>query len=252
MNKYTLLIVSFLIFTTISFSQIHSGEVIYKIKERDSILQQVLDSPEISSDVHALEYTKSLFSDVRRSFPYLNYRLSFTTQEALFQVATTYMAGDAGMDINKSLNMTNSNGIFYTNIVENMRLHERNYLDKDWLIKDKADVVEWEITNETKQIQGYTCYKAVADGPSDEIAWSEVIAWFAPDIPFQFGPLDYVGLPGLILELDYGFYTFYADKIDFSNQRIEIKRPTKGKLLNRKEYDKQIKEMTDRLKGGSR
>lgn len=252
MKKYIILIVNFLIFNLVGFTQIQSGEVIYKIKERQSVIQEALDVPEVSSNIHALEFTKSYFADVRKTLPNLSYRLNFTKNEASFQATTKHMASDTGVDLNKSLTFTRSNGSFYTNTKENLRLHQRNYLNKDWLIKDKVKAIEWEITNETKQIQGYTCYKAVADGPSEEVGWKEVIAWFTPDIPFQFGPLDYAGLPGLILEVEYGFYTFYADTIDFSDENKNIKRPSKGELLDRLEYDKKIKELSDKFKMGSR
>lgn len=252
MKHYILLIASFLFFNSDGFTQIQSGEVVYKIKERGSVIQEALDVPEVSSNIHALEFTKSYFADVRKALPNVRYRLNFTKNEASFQTTTKHMASDTGVDLNKALTFTRSNGSFYTNTKENLRLRQHNYLNKDWLIKDKVNTIEWEVTNKTKQIQGYTCYKAVADGPSEEIGWKKVIAWFAPEIPFQFGPLDYAGLPGLILEVEYGFYSFYADTIDFSNEDKNIKRPSKGELLDRLEYDKKIKELSDRFKRGSR
>ena len=54
----------------------------------------------------------------------------------------------------------------------------------------------WEITEEQKTIDNYTCQKAVCTfgGRTYE-------AWFAPDIPISDGPWKFYGLPGLILEV---------------------------------------------------
>ncbi len=65
----------------------------------------------------------------------------------------------------------------------------------------------WEITNETKTIQGYTVRKAVGESieiPKDDPAYyGKVYAWFTDEIPIPAGPERYVGLPGLILEIEY-------------------------------------------------
>ncbi len=57
-------------------------------------------------------------------------------------------------------------------------------------------------------------------------------AWFTPDIPFQFGPIIYSGLPGMILELKQGYYIFTAQEIEFSQKDIIIAKPTKGKNID--------------------
>lgn len=73
--------------------------------------------------------------------------------------------------------------------------------------------IDWKITDETKEIEGYKAIKAVATAFNDDpnATWSDgtpsdkgqVIAWFAPEIPISAGPEGYVGLPGLIVLLNY-------------------------------------------------
>lgn len=64
---------------------------------------------------------------------------------------------------------------------------------------------KWEITEETKIIDTYKCYKAILtvenlDRQGNSVE-QKIIAYFSPSLPFRAGPLDYYGLPGLILEV---------------------------------------------------
>lgn len=76
----------------------------------------------------------------------------------------------------------------------------------------------WTLINETKTVGDYRCYKAtlkrsiVLDGKLKDY---QVIAWFSPELPYEFGPKEFGGLPGLILELQDDKVTFMASKIEF-------------------------------------
>jgi len=64
-----------------------------------------------------------------------------------------------------------------------------------YIYKDELHPQNWQITDSTKNILGYTCQMAVSDFRGRR--W---IAWFAPDIPISDGPWKLSGLPGLIME----------------------------------------------------
>lgn len=83
----------------------------------------------------------------------------------------------------------------------------------------------WVITDETKEISGYLCVKAIRmdidiDAKNDNRK-SPVIAWFTPELPFSFGPQNYGGLPGLILELQTQHELFSVTNIEL-NTEVEI------------------------------
>ncbi|EIM72987.1 hypothetical protein A3SI_18829 [Nitritalea halalkaliphila LW7] len=85
----------------------------------------------------------------------------------------------------------------------------------------------WQLTNETKEILGYTCQKAVLPkehGFADH-QMGDVIAWFTPGIEAQLGPNKYTGLPGLILQITYTEWTGHgaiATKIKQVDREISL------------------------------
>lgn len=114
-----------------------------------------------------------------------------------------------------------------TNAIEMIRdVHRKNFL-----VTDQINY-SWEITNETKQIQNYTCYKATTSfrGNTFEV-------WFTPDIPINAGPWKWYGLPGLIVEAtDTDQSVVYKlEKIEPLNETIPF--PSKNlKRITLKEY----------------
>lgn len=73
---------------------------------------------------------------------------------------------------------------------------EEDYFDiTPWKYKEMWEKPEWQISEESKEILGYQCFKASTDYRGRR--WT---AWFAPEIPVQEGPWKLCGLPGLILE----------------------------------------------------
>ena len=93
----------------------------------------------------------------------------------------------------------------------------------------------WEITKEYKMILGYKCFKAKMEYKTYdkymEPLWVPVEAWFTPEISVSTGPLDFDGLPGLILEATWDKRIIYfATKIE-SREDIKIEIPTAKKQL---------------------
>lgn len=87
-------------------------------------------------------------------------------------------------------------------IMEELRILDKGKLKASW-----KPNYNWKITDETKTIKGFFVKKAVAESievPKDDPAYyGKVYAWFTEEIPIPAGPDRYVGLPGLILEIEY-------------------------------------------------
>lgn len=111
------------------------------------------------------------------------------------------------------------------------------------LLKSEALSSGWTILTETKLIDKYLCYKAEYKKPRINRFGKEIIltitAWFAPSLPYSFGPIDFHGLPGLILELQQSYTTYLATKIMLQDKELEIEFP-QGKTITSQEYDKKL------------
>lgn len=111
------------------------------------------------------------------------------------------------------------------------------------LITSKTKEFSWSITSETKFIDKYLCYKAIYKidylAGDNKLKTRFITAWFAPSLPFPYGPKEYYGLPGLILELQEYDTVFLATKIELSDQILEISFP-QGKTITEEEYIKRI------------
>ena len=68
------------------------------------------------------------------------------------------------------------------------------------------------------------------------------IVWFTPQIPVSFGPLDFNGLPGLVIGVEMaGGRTFSASKIVLNpNEKMEIIKPTKGKRISEAQFKERL------------
>ena len=90
----------------------------------------------------------------------------------------------------------------------------------DKIFKKTPKKNNWILQDETKKIEGYQCYKAVnvySVENGDKVFSHPVVAWFCPELPYQYGPNGYGNLPGLILELQVRNVVFGAYKIELSN-----------------------------------
>lgn len=105
-------------------------------------------------------------------------------------------------------------------------------------VKEKDIVFNWVITEETKKIGKYLCYKATTKnfrGRNYEV-------WFTYDIPVPTGPWKFHGLPGLILEVhdDKDIINISFNSIKQNNKtKAYYAIPTSEEVYNLDEYLKE-------------
>lgn len=91
------------------------------------------------------------------------------------------------------------------------------HLDSAYHVYDSMPELNWEITDETENILGFTCKKATV-----KYRGSSISAYFTEEIPIPFGPWKFDGLPGLILKVvsdDYNGISWVATSIQYPYEK---------------------------------
>ena len=186
------------------------------------------------------------------------YILTFNKEESTFKEDEKLDAMSGATD---SWGKNFTPGEQYKNVKTNTLLQNQEFYGKQFLVTDELLKIEWKMTTETKQIGKYMCFKATASIPSADLTWydfswsnstevegeeqeikmSEVEAWYSTQIPVSQGPLEYWGLPGLILEVNVGTTTMLCSKIIMNpEEKTKIEAPEKGKVISKKDYQTTI------------
>lgn len=233
-----------LILCSITFVQAQttfkSGKLTYSV-EPPKTLMQFMDTTAMGQAFKAI--AKRQFNAVKSGASFLNFTLIFNDNEALFYRQPT-MTNDNGIDLNRIAKATGAEGKFYSNKSADKSIQQLQSRGKYVRIKSNFQQLKWHLQPETKIIQGYRCQKATAAAIflNQFKKKTTITAWFCPELPFQFGPRGVSGLPGLILELHYNHYSFYATQLELSDKNQEIPALTKGKLFTKKSYAKHLRQ----------
>lgn len=235
--KKIILLLSLLCTVKITTAQNLSGEVTYKkeslryLSEDEDWLKKNEKDPVYIKNVIAIDKnTKLILEDLR-------FKLTFTKNESIFK-ADEFLELEKNRFFWAAIGPEGSN-IYYTNIKNDENLRQVDAYGELFLVKYAK--TEWELTNEFKNIGDFKCFKATAKdiiNGSKGIVVLEVVAWYAPELNIPFGPLGFVGLPGLIVELEYRNLRYSADKIDIKPKAENtIKKPTQGIKVTKEEFD---------------
>lgn len=127
---------------------------------------------------------------------------------------------------------------FYSNLNEQVVFNRKEALGEVFIVKQK--LFNWNITNEEKKIGEYYCKKAIGIKKvinSKGVFNHKVEAWFTTEIPINFAPENYRGLPGLIIELTDNIFLYKVKKIEFNKGKYNINKPIKGKHVTYEELN---------------
>jgi GLPGLI family protein len=178
--------------------------------------------------------------------------------------------------------INSGDGKRYTNLKSQTALSEQEIFGKEFIVTEALRKWDWKMTDETKKIGNYTCYKAtalvkvtdeqraayeenkkkMAQNPKrvliiDEPQDYEITAWYTPDIPVGHGPEGFWGLPGLILETNDGQRVTLCSKITLNpKEKVIIDIPKTGEKVTQQEFEsireKKMREMEEMHEGRSR
>ncbi|MFT7120081.1 MAG: GLPGLI family protein [Neolewinella sp.] len=190
----------------------------------------------------------------------LKFNLNFNEFSSLFQVNE-----QAGFSIDEDLEhttaviiATNARDRYFLNHKEKIRLTRASIENSPVNVVESYKKHTWTLTGNEKCVEGRKLLEATTPNITTDRNGDEAIhlvrVWYAPDLPFSFGPLGYDGLPGLIMELRFGpkFTSgFTAIEIDISKQEKAkpIRKPKATADITEGDFQRRILELRQQRGG---
>jgi len=276
---YTLLFLS--VFITSNAQKDFQGMAVYETKTSTSdISSRMQGNKEITPEMQKMieERMKKMFEKT--------FVLNFDKSASIYKEEEKLDApGQAQGGMRMMSSMMGGGGTYYKNVKEKKYIVDKEFMGKEFLVKDSLPQLDWKMESETRVIGGYNCFKATAVRPvstsdfrnlkpkkQDEAKVGEVkkedtskktnfmdefelpkeitiTAWYTPEIPVNQGPESYWGLPGLILEVNDGKTVILCSKVVLNaKEKAEIKAPTNGKIISQKDYDETVVKKMQEIK----
>ena len=272
-----------LAFITSNAQKDFQGIAVYESKTSTSDFKSRLDgNKEITPEMQKMieERMKKMFEKT--------FILNFDKSTSIYKEEEKLDApgqGQQGGGFKMMSSMMGGGGTYYKNVKEKNYTVDKEFMGKEFLVKDSLPKLNWKMESETKMIGGYNCFKATAVRPVSQSDFrnfrpkkqeeakegeakkddkekktnfmddfdlpKEIIitAWYTPEIPVNQGPESYWGLPGLILEVNDGKTVILCSKIVLnSKDKVEIKAPTNGKAISQKDYDETVVKKMEEMK----
>jgi GLPGLI family protein len=222
-NLLTVLLASFVV--QVANAQIKEGKIVF---------EQKIDLHRRMQD----EQMKAMVPQFRTS----KFELNFADNQSMYKMQEeepdiAENTGNGGI----VMRFGGANTEYYRNFATQKQVEKRELGDKDYIIEDSLQHINWKLLDETKTILGYHCKKA--SGKTER--GSDVDTWYTEEIPVSSGPETFHGLPGMILQVDINKEEFVitAVNIEKSADKKELKVPAKGKKITPGEFAVKQKEL---------
>ena len=251
--------------TTTATAQMKEGKISY---ERKINMHRNLPDPQMKSMVPEFRTDKFelIFNESVSLFR------SVVDDEAPDPFANAGGGGGGGMRMNFRMPTANT----YTDMAKQMQYEERAFFEKEFLIVDSLKQYKWKLSEETKTIAKQLCKKATTmitapqmrmrvsmgrggENNTDTTAntprapkETELVVWYAENIPVSFGPDNYSGLPGVIMEIDQdnGATVTTAVEVSAKYPKKELVAPTKGDKMNRVQFQENMQKLMQEMQRG--
>lgn len=169
--------------------------------------------------------------------------LTFSKNKALFTPIIEEAPSQNNMFWSASPTIQQNN-VTYTDLTTGLSVTQKKAFEELFLVTDSTRKIKWKITDEKRDIAGYSCRRANAV-IMDSVY---VVAFYTDDILVSAGPESFTGLPGMILgvALPHDNITWFATKVtDIQVPENKVMPPAKGKVLNNKQLRAKLEEAMD-------
>ncbi len=275
MKKIVICFVFFLSFMQTQAQKDFQGMAVYESKTSTSeFKERMAGNKDMNPDMQKMieERMKKMFEKT--------FVLNFDKSASIYKEEEKLDApGGQGGGMRMMSSMMGGGGTYYKNVKDKFYSVDKEFMGKEFLVKDSLPKLDWKMESESRVIGGYTCFKATAVRPASQSDFRNfrpkkeekkevdakdskteektkktnfmddfdlpkevtITAWYTPEIPVNQGPESYWGLPGLILEVNDGKTVILCSKVVLNaKDKVEIKAPSNGKVITQKEYDETV------------
>ncbi len=228
-----------LLFSIAVFSQQEFSGRVYYTFSMEIFSKKEMDSVSIKTKGKSKKINK-LVNDTFKNIKDVTVVLEFANGESLSSLKEEMMV-EGKPKFNLARILAGGESKYYLNHKKKDYFYQTHTLGEEMRVEMKPK--KWEITQETKKIGGYVCYKAIDIESANKK--KKPVVWFTPQIPVNAGPKNNFGLPGLILKIEQYRSSYTAVKIELNpSEKITIKKPSKGKRISYEEYTKLLERMS--------
>jgi GLPGLI family protein len=178
-------------------------------------------------------FMQSVYEQYRKTKPQfkkLKSILTFTSDNSLFKPIEEEDSANGFLNLDPLIQQNNT---IYSDLIHVVTVTQKKVYEEIFLVKDSPRKINWKITDETREIAGYTCRRANAI-IMDSVY---VVAFYTDLIPVSIGPESFSGLQGMILgiALPHENITWFATKVnDSSVPPNSLTPPSKGRSVDKK------------------
>ncbi|MGZ3884561.1 MAG: GLPGLI family protein [Bacteroidia bacterium] len=138
-------------------------------------------------------------------------------------------------DLRERMSWATSKNVVYQDFNSGRRFTIKTIWGEALNLTDTLFIRKWKITDNTRNIAGYNCRKAIWRVNDS----TRIYAWYAQELMVSTGPESFNGLPGVILGLatEDGGVVYFAKKVEIVKPDVNTLRPpkVKGKIYTGKE-----------------
>ncbi|QRM88784.1 GLPGLI family protein [Lacinutrix sp. WUR7] len=220
-------LVNFLLVNSM-FSQQNSGRIVYNGVPNKSL---------IATGNKKQSKIKTIDSLISGMAP-IEFELYFNNNESTYSQVRK-IEDDKNFKIKLATILLGGNQVHYTNLKTKESFYQVDAYGELFIVHNRKK--KWVLKKESKKIGKYNCFKATTYytvNNSKGTFTYPVIAWYTTEIPIPFGPKEYYGLPGLILELQERNLNYKAIEIVINtDDGFKVKKPKRGKNLSKEEFE---------------
>ena len=180
-------------------------------------------------------FSAQAFEQYQKSQPQFKVLKSVLTFNDTKSLYTPVVEDNFGNNFFGTLPQTVQRNTIYTDLLNHISTNQKAFFEETFLLKDTVRKINWKITDETREVAGYTCRRANAI-ILDSIY---VVAFYTNDIHVSGGPESFTGLPGMILELALPHDNVIWRAVKVNEEPVPVASivpAKKGKPVNHKQF----------------